>query len=132
MAFNFKKAAQGATLLCKLMQDKEKLTTEDVVGKELTIMAFDFAPKFDQLGNPMADPNTGEQDVFGVVVFKEFPEHYYNVGTVFTKVCKMWAGAFDNDPEAASVALAKEGGVKVRFTKTSTKRGNNLVSVEII
>lgn len=130
--FSFKQAAQEATLLCKLMQDREKLTTDEVVGQELTITAFDFAPKFDQQGNPVADPSTGEQDVFGVVVFDEYPDKYYNVGTVFTKVCKMWAAAFAGDAEAASSALAKEGGVRVRFSETKTKRGNNLVSVDII
>ena len=130
--FNFKQAAQEATLLCKLMQGREKLDTQDVVGKELTIMAFDFAPKFDQQGNPVADSETGEQDVFGVVVFKEFPDNYYNVGTVFTKVTNAWAEAYDGNAEKASADLAAQGGVKVRFTEGKTKRGNNLVNVEIL
>lgn len=132
MAFNFRQTAQESTLLCKLMSNRTKLDTDDVVGKELTIIAFDFAPKFDQDGNPVADPSTGEADKFGVVVFKELPDNYYNVGTVFTKVCKNWAAGFSDDAEAASSALAKEGGVKVRFTMGRTKKGNNLVSVEII
>lgn len=130
--FNFKQAAQEATLLCRLMQGREKLDTMDVVGKELTIMAFDFAPKFDQQGNPVADPGTGEQDVFGVVTFKELPDNYYNVGTVFTKVTKVWAEEYDGDTVKASADLAAAGGVKVRFTEGKTKRGNNLVNVEIL
>ena len=129
--FNFKQAAQESTLLCKLMQGREKLDTKDVVGKELTIMAFDFAPKFDQDGNMVADPQTGEQDVFGVVVFKEI-EGYYCVGTVFTKVCKVWASEYEGDVETASGDLAKQGGVLVRFSEGKTKRGNNLVNVEIL
>lgn len=130
--FNFRQVAQESTLLCKLMQNREKLDTKDVVGKELTITAFDFAPKFDADGNMVADPSTGEQDVFGVVTFAEMPDRYYNVGTVFTKVCKAWAGAFAGDAEAASSALEKDGGVKVRFSEGKTKRGNNLVNVEIL
>lgn len=129
--FNFKQSAQESTLLCKLMQGKEKLETKDVLDKELTIMAFDFAPKFDQNGNPVADDSTGEQDVFGVVTFKE-NDGYYCVGTVFTKVCKVWAAEYDGDVEAASKDLAAQGGVKVRFSEGKTKRGNNLVNVEII
>lgn len=132
MAFNFKQTAQDQTLLCKLMSNREKLDTQDVIGKELTIIAFDFAPKFDQEGNRVADPATGEQDVFGVVVFDELPDKYYNVGTVFTKVCKAWAAGFSGDCEAASSALAKEGGVKVRFSNGKTKKNNNLVTVEIL
>lgn len=128
--FNFKQAAQESTLLCKLMQGREKLDTSDVIDKELTIMGFDFAPKFDQQGNRVADEN-GEQDVFGVVIFKEM-EGYYSVGTVFTKVCKVWASAFDGDVDAASAELARSGGVQVRFSEGKTKRGNNLVNVEIL
>ena len=129
--FNFKQAAQESTLLCKLMQGREKLDTDDVIGKDLTIIAFDFAPKFDQQGNMVADPQTGEQDVFGVVTFKE-NEGYYCVGTVFTKVCKVWAAEYEGDVEAASRDLAAQGGVKVRFSEGKTKRGNNLVNVEIL
>ena len=129
--FNFKQAAQESTLLCKLMQNREKLDTDDVIGQELTIVGFDFAPKFDQQGNPVCDASTGEQDVFGVVVFAE-NDGYYCVGTVFTKVCKVWAAAYNGDAEAASTDLAAQGGVKVRFSEGKTKRGNNLVNVEIL
>lgn len=130
--FNFKQAAQEATVLCKLMQGRDKLDTQDVVGKDLTIIAFDFAPKFDQQGNPVVEMTTGEQDVFGVVVFKEYPDNYYNVGTVFTKVAKTWAEEYKGDTVQASVDLAAQGGVTVRFTEGKTKRGNNLVNVEIL
>ena len=60
MSFNFKQVAQENTLLSAIMVGKEKLETEQVINKELTIIAFDFAPKFDQSGNRIIDPNTGE------------------------------------------------------------------------
>lgn len=133
MGFDFRKSAQSATQLCELMAGREKLTTEEVIGAgELTITAFDFAPKFDQNGQPVGDSSTGEQDTFGVVVFKEHPDRYYSVGTVFTKVCKAWAEQFGGSAEAASVELTKSGGVKVRFSNGKTKKGNNLVNVEIL
>ena len=132
MAFNFRETAQQATLLCKLMQGREKLDTEDVLNQELTITAFDFAPKFDKDGNPMYDESNGEADMFGVVTFSEMPDKYYCVGTVFTKVCKAWAAGFSGSAEAASSELAKSGGVKVRFELGKTKKGNNLVSVRIL
>lgn len=133
MAFDFRKSAQSATQLCELMAGREKLTTEEVIDAgELTITAFDFAPKFDQNGQPVCDPYTGEHDTFGVVVFKEHPDRYYSVGTVFTKVCKAWAAQFGGSAEAASVELGKSGGVRVRFSDGKTKRGNNLVNVEIL
>lgn len=131
MAFDFKKSAQENTLLSPIMVGKEKLETDDVLNKDLTIIAFDFAPKFDQKGAPLINENTGEVDTFGVVVFSEFPDSYYCVGAVFTKVCHAWAAAFDS-PAQASAELEKEGGVKVRFTPSKTKKGNNLTAVEIL
>lgn len=132
MAFNFKQVAQEATSLCPLMSGREKLTTDDVVGKELTIVEFGFAPKFNKDGSPVVDAETGEADTFGVVVFAEMPEMYYSVGVVFTKVCKMWAAEFGGDSELASHELKESGGVKVRFVQSKTRSGNNLVSVQIV
>ena len=131
MSFNFKQVAQENTLLSAIMVNKKKLETEQVINKELTIIAFDFAPKFDQSGNRIIDETTGEVDEFGVVVFAEMPDHYYCVGAVFTKVCKAWASAFESAAEA-SEALAAEGGVRVKFTPSKTKKGKNLTAVEIL
>lgn len=129
--FNFKKAAQDVTVLCPLMSGREKLSTSDIIDRDLTIMGFDFAPKFDQAGNPVINDDTGEVDQFGVVLFKEEPKKYYCVGSVFTKVCKAWASEFSSASEA-SAELAKAGGVRVRFTATKTKKGQNLTAVEIL
>lgn len=131
MAFNFKKVAQENTLLSAIMADKKKLNTEDVLNKELTIIAFDFAPKFDKDGRAIVDESTGEPDEFGVIVFQEMPDAYYCVGTVFTKVCKAWAAEFETVAKA-SAALAAEGGVRVRFSPSKTKKGNNLTAVDIL
>lgn len=131
MAFDFKKAAQEATLLAPIMVGRDKLETKDVLNQEFTIIAFDFAPKFDERGKRIVDPETNEVDTFGVVVFAEMPDKYYCVGTIFTKVCRAWASEFDS-PEEASQVLASEGGVKVKFSEGKTKKGNNLVNVEIV
>lgn len=131
MSFNFKQVAQENTLLSPIMVGKEKIDTDDIINKELTIIGFDFAPKFDKEGNVIVDQSTGEVDNFGVVVFKEIPDKYYCVGAVFTKVCKAWAAPFDS-PEQASEALSAEGGVRVKFTPSKTKKGNNLTAVEIL
>lgn len=132
MDFNFKKAAQEQTSLSPIMVGKEKLETEDIIGKKLTITGFDFAPKFDKSGHPIVDESTGEVDTFGVVVFKEHPGKYYCVGTVFTKVCKTWVAPFNGNAEEASKALSAAGGVVVKFSSTKTRAGNNLTSVEIL
>lgn len=130
MTINFKQIAQSQTALSPIMVGREKLNTEDILGKDLTIVAFDFAPKFDQNGNVVADDN-GVVDEFGVVVFMEYPEKYYCVGAVFTKVCKAWAAAYQTAAEASD-DLAREGGVRVRFRASKTKKGNSLTSVDIL
>lgn len=129
--FNFAQVAKENTLLSAIMLGREKIATEAIINRELTIIGFDFAPKFDEKGNPIVNPDTGEVDTFGVLVFKEMPDKYYCVGTVFTKVCHAWAAPFTSAKEA-SEALAAEGGVRVKFTPGRTKRGNNLTNVEIL
>ena len=131
MSFNFKQAAQESTLLSKIMSNRTKLETEEILDQPLTVIGFDFAPKFDQQGNPVVNDN-GEIDTFAVVIFKELPERYYCCGTVFSKVCHNWAEGFSGDADAASSALEKAGGVLVRFSTGKTKKGQNLTTVEIL
>lgn len=131
MAFDFKKTAQQETALSDIMVGREKLSTDEITGQDLTIVAFDFAPKFTKEGKRIVDPETGEQDEFGVVVFKEYPAYYYSVGTIFTKICKVWAASFPSAKEA-SAELQASGGVKVRFTASKAKNGNNLTTVDIL
>lgn len=128
--FNFKEVAMANTLLSPIMVGRTKMTTSEVVNRELTITGFDFAPKFDQNGVPMTLPS-GEVDTFGVVIFQEEPDKYYCVGTVFSQVCHAWAAGFSS-PAEASEALSAEGGVKVRFIEKKTKRNQNLTAVEIL
>lgn len=128
----FSTSAQKVTSLSPIMIGRTKLDTEDIVDKDLTVIAFDFAPKFDKSGNPVVNPTTGEVETFGVVVFKEHPDKFYCVGTIFTQVCHVWADDYEGDIETANSDLEKEGGVVVRFTHSRTKKGNNIVSVEIL
>lgn len=132
MSFNFKQSAQEATSFCKLMAGKTQLKTEDVADKELTVIAFDFAPNIDKVTKQIqVDQETGEVITHGVIVFKENPGAYYSVGTIFTKICNIWASNFSSAKEA-SEALEKEGGVRVRFRSGVTKTGNPCVQVDIL
>lgn len=128
---DFLKIAQEATALSPVMVGRTKLETEDILNQELTIIEFGFAPKFNKDGTPCVNPHTGEVDTFGVVIFAEKPDQYYCVGTVCTRVCKMWVSAFET-AEEASAELAANGGVRARFTQTRTKKGNNLTNVEFL
>lgn len=119
---NFKKIAQDEISLSPLMSGREKLDTDDILGKTATVIAFDFAT--------VTDKNV--EKTFAVVNFAEFPNHYYNGGTLMTKMCSAWANAFDGDVEEASYALAEQGGVKLHFSASRTKSGNNLTSITVV
>lgn len=122
MAINFKDIAQSELSLSQLMNGRFQIKTHDIVGKILTIEAFDFA----------TITVNGEDKVFPVILFAELPDNYYNGGNLLSKLCARWAAEYDGDVEQASADLKASGGVRVRFKETKTKSGNNLTSVEVI
>lgn len=119
---NFKEIAVKTLSLSELMAGREQLKTEELIDETCTIVAFDFATITDK----------GVEKTFPVVLFKEYPDHYYNGGTLLMKLCQAWAAEYDGDYEAASADLEKSGGVQIRFRSTRTKSGNNLTSVDVI
>lgn len=119
---NFKKMAQDELSLSPLMAGREQIKTDDLIGQTVTVTGFDFATITDK----------GVKKTFPVLLLKEYPENYYNGGTLLSKLCKCWADAYDGDVEAASDDLAAEGGVQLKFTATKTKSGNNLTAVDVV
>lgn len=119
---DFKSIAINELSLSPLMSGREQITTDELAGKEATIIAFDFATITDK----------GEEKTFPVLLLKEYPNHYYNGGALLSKLCIAWAGAYDGDVSAASNDLESSGGVRVRFKLTKTKSGNNLTSIEVL
>ena len=119
--FDFRKAAIDSTMLSTLQTDREKMSTEELISSfpdGITVNAFDFA--------------TVQNKTFAVVTFKEDDTKYYNGGTVLTKMCMAWAAGFAGDPETASTALAKAGGVKLKFEEAKTKNGNNVTTITVV
>ena len=122
MANKFRDIAVKELSLSPLMAGREQLKTEDLIGQTVTVYAFDFATITDK----------GVEKTFPVLLLKEHPDHYYNGGTLLSKLCMAWAYEFGGDPVAASEALSAEGGVQLRFTATKTKSGNNLTAVDVL
>lgn len=122
MKANFKKIAIDELSLSPLMAGREQKKTDDLIGQEVTVVAFDFATITDK----------GEEKTFPVLLLEEYPEHYYNGGALLSKLCQAWVAAYDGDIEKASADLAESGGVKLKFKATKTKSGNNLTSVEVM
>ena len=122
MANKFKEIAVKELSLSPLMAGRDQLKTEDLIGQTVTVYAFDFATITDK----------GVEKTFPVLLLKEYPDKYYNGGTLLSKLCMAWASEFDGDVEAASEALSAEGGVQLKFTATKTKSGNNLTAVDVL
>ena len=105
---------------------REKLETEDIVGKKLHINAIDFLPKRDENGDPIADDN-GEIEEYVVVAVDD--GYYYCGGTVLTGLCKGWMENYDS-VEALNKDLTSEGGVDIIINKrTGRKSGNGYYDV---
>ena len=118
---SFKEMATRQLSLSPLMAGRTQLRTPDIIGKELTLIKFDFASMV----------KNGQEKAFPVMVFAEYPDSYYNGGTVLSNLCSAWANEFGGDIEAASDALEAEGGVKLRMT-TAYSNGNPYTKVEIV
>ena len=119
---NFREIAAKTLSLSDLMAGREKMTTEDLIGQTVTCVEFDFATITDK----------GVEKTFPVLIFAEYPNHYYTGGTLLNKMCAAWASEYDGDISAASNALSDEGGVKIRFSSGKTKSGNNLTNISVL
>ena len=119
---SFREIAAKTLSLSDLMAGREKITTEQLIGKTVTVTEFDFATITDR----------GEEKTFPILIFKELPDNYYCGGTLLAKMCAAWVAEYDGDVAAASNALADEGGVPIRFTAGKTKSGNNLTNITVL
>lgn len=122
MANKFKEIAVKELSLSPLMAGRDQIKTDDLIGQEVTVTAFDFATITDK----------GVEKTFPVLLLAEYPDKYYNGGKLLMKLCEAWTAACDGDVEAASDELGAEGGVKLRFSARKTKSGNNLTAVDVI
>ena len=107
------------------MDGRDKVETDELYGKELTVVAFDFITTTDKDGNEKTYP---------VINFEELPDKFYLGGALLAKVFTAWANEpqFNGDFEECSAALAESGGVKFKFSKTKTRSGNNLTKIEVV
>lgn len=106
---------------CPLKVDRTSLSTQDVLNKDLTVIAVDFAPTIDmETKRPVVNEN-GEVETYPVIVFQEYPDNYYCAGTLFDKAARLWLAAYGTVDEM-NAALQKEGGVSVRFYPVPGKR----------
>lgn len=119
--FNFKAAALKSTTLSELMNDRVKVTTDDIINQHpngVTIEQFDSV--------------TAGDAQYYIATIKEDPQVYINCGTVLSKVFDAFVAGFNGDVTGASAELKNAGGIKVKLTKSRTRGGNTITTVTVL
>ena len=121
----FKAIASRSLSASVLMENREKVDTSDVVGKNLTIEDFDIVEYVD---------GEGKNVHYAVVIFAEMPDKYYQGGYVLTRMIDDIVEDFDNLLEEAreQYSVASNDRICIRLTESKTKGGKNLTKVEVI
>ena len=132
---NFRKVAQNSTSISPIMAGREKINTIEIVGKNLTVAAFDIAQLIGYTNRA-----TGEvKDVeYGVFVFAEMPDKYYQAGTVGTRIANDWLAMYDGESTdihdqcaELSEEIAPEK-IQLKFTESTTSRGQRIIKIDVI
>lgn len=120
---DFRSMAKRQTTLSEVMNDREKITTQEVIERYpdgITIVAFDYI---------QSKKSKGKYPVFN---FSEDMTVFCNGGTVLDRIFTDFVNAMDGDVAAASNELRRQGGLQVKLSNGKTKAGDGLVMVEVI
>lgn len=121
MSVDFRSIAIDSTTLSPLMDNREKLSMDDVISNYpsgVTVNGFDIVTSGDKS--------------YSVTTFSEDDSKFFFGGTVLTKIVTGWIAAFSGDIEKASDALRDSGGVRMQFSHGRTKNGKDVTMVKII
>lgn len=121
MNINFKNLATEATTLSPLMNDRIKLSTDEIINQYpdgITITEFDYI--------------TMKDSQYYVATFAEDDKAYINCGQILSKVFDSFVKAFDGDITGASETLKAQGGLRVKLNKSRTRGGNSITTVTVI
>lgn len=111
----FAQEAKQALSGCKVMENREKITTEELIRtypQGVTVNEFDLIASNDK--------------TYAVFAFAEDPKKFFNGGTIATKIAERWANLYEGDIELASDELKASGGVKFIISSKKTRNGRTL------
>lgn len=119
---NFRDLARKATTLSELMENREKISTGELIKNfpdGITLNAVDIIKTADA--------------TYPVFTFLEDSNLFYCGGIVLSKIVDTWVKEYNGDLGILNNDLAESGGVKVKLTETKTRDGkNNITEVEVI
>lgn len=116
----FSNSAKSVTTLSPLMNGRSKVDTKSLINKYpegVTLIGFDLMHN----GN----------DTYPLFIIKEEPAFFFG-GSVLMNVVNEWLSMYDGDIDQCSHDLEMDGGVKVKLTEGRTKKGNNIINVEVV
>lgn len=125
--FDFKQSAISSTTLSKLMDNREKISTQDIMNRfpnGITVIGIDIIKSVDR--------RTGELSEYPVYIFAEDDSVFAFGGTVFNGIVQSWLKGFDGNVEACSNALKESGGCKFKITQAYTSNGTRYNSFVVV
>lgn len=121
MGINFRSVAEESMVLSRLHNGNEKVETDDILDKVLTINDFDIA--------------VSDSATYAVFTFDEMPGRFYNGGLILTKMVMAWIDGADGIDAAVEEyqKLKEKDRVKIRLKagKAASSK-NNLTLVELV
>lgn len=120
----FAALAQKATTLSSLMENREKLSTENVINQYpngITVTAFDTVEQ---------TTDEGEITFYPIIIFAEDDTKFVYGGKALHDIVALWLKHFDGDIDSANAALKAGGGVKLKMELGKTKNGRNFTRVK--
>lgn len=106
-----------AARVSPIIGERTKLSTEEIIGLELTVNAVDLTEK--------------DGETFAIVTFDELPTGFYFGGKVLTDiVCNVYEILGHNLTDA--ITLADDEKFKVKASKQKSKSGRFYTAFEII
>jgi len=114
------KISAAAGTIESVLAAGKQLKTEEIVNEVLTVDRVEFRDALDE--------NTGEHNTFPIVTFVEYPECYYNAGTLLQQNVEAWAASAGDNPEEDKTLpnlneeFQNDGGPQIIIYKKEGKR----------
>lgn len=118
---DFRAIAQESLAISELHNGREKLDTDEIKGKKLTIEDFDLA-------------GLDDGTVFAVFTFADKPGFFYNGGLVLTKMVREWVRVCGSIDAARENYRESKDKVSIKLSVGHPKgdKQKTLVNVEIL
>lgn len=117
---SLKQIAQETSTLSKLMQGREKMSTEELLDKDITIIQFD------------SYVNTESGEIIYVFATREHLNNFTFAGAILKKYFMAFEEECKKENVDVNDYMVSQGGLKVRLTEGKTKQGRSITNVVLL